>query len=180
MELWRGPKDYREKKKEPKRRLPPAESDLRYELFITLLRLRLDPHLALIHILFGFSTSKITESFHTWLKLLNEFLGKFIRWPSRSDAEKILAPAVNAVYPGLTGIVDCTEPYIKKPQALEAQVETWSSYKHSNTVKYLIVIRGDGGVSFVSKGYPGGATDNQIFKEALGPILQPGDVLLAD
>ncbi len=162
------------------KRRPLPNRDLMDELFVTLLRLRQNPHLTLIHLLTGFSAAKISSCFHTWLRLLNEFLGKLVRWPGRAEAESILSPVVAALYPGLTGIVDCTELYLEKSHSLEAQSRTWSTYKHNNTAKYLIVIRGDGGVSFISKGYPGCLSDNVIFRESLKSVLKPGDVILAD
>ena len=39
---------------------------------------------------------------------------------------------------------------------------TWSTYKHHNTVKYLISITPQGTVSFISKGYGGRASDKYI------------------
>jgi hypothetical protein len=35
-------------------------------------------------------------------------------------------------------IIDCFEIFIDRPSNLLARAETWSNYKHHNTVKYLI------------------------------------------
>ena len=62
-----------------------------------------------------------------------------------------------------------------------AKAATWSTYKHHNTVKYLISITPQGTVSFISKGYGGRVSDKYI-TENCGYLykLQPGDVVLAD
>ena len=77
-------------------------------------------------------------------------------------------------------VVDCTEIYIETPSSLAAQSITWSSYKHHNTVKYLICIRNDGGVCLISRGFGGRSSDQLIFKKSLDSVLKMGDVLLAD
>ena len=37
-------------------------------------------------------------------------------------------------------IIDCTEVFIEQPSDLLARAQTWSQYKHHNTVKFLIGI----------------------------------------
>jgi hypothetical protein len=37
-------------------------------------------------------------------------------------------------------IVDCFEIFIDRPSNLMARAQTWSSYKHHNTAKYMIGI----------------------------------------
>jgi len=78
-------------------------------------------------------------------------------------------------------IIDCFEIFIERPSNLLARAETWSSYKHHNTIKYLIGITPQGAVSFLSKGWGGRVSDKKI-TEKCGPLskLLPGDVVLAD
>ena len=58
---------------------------------------------------------------------------------------------------------------------------TYSSYKHHNTVKYLIAITPQGTVSFISQGWGGRASDKYITENDnfLNNLL-PGDTILAD
>ena len=62
-----------------------------------------------------------------------------------------------------------------------ARAQTWSSYKHHNTVKLLMGITPQGAISFISKGWGGRVTDKHITEHCgvLNYIL-PGDVVLAD
>ena len=48
-------------------------------------------------------------------------------------------------------VLDCTEIVIEKPSSLMAQWQTWSDYKHNNTVKLLIGVTPNGTVNFVSR-----------------------------
>ncbi|XP_022809583.1 uncharacterized protein LOC111346570 [Stylophora pistillata] len=68
-----------------------------------------------------------------------------------------------------------------KPSGLKAKAQTWSSYKHHNTVKFLIGITPQGVVSFLSKAWGGRANDKCITENSgfLGHLL-PGNLVLAD
>ena len=62
-----------------------------------------------------------------------------------------------------------------------ARAQTWSNYKHHNTVKLLICTTPQGVVSFISKAWGGRASDKYI-TERCGILqhLLPGDVVLTD
>ena len=59
-------------------------------------------------------------------------------------------------------IIDCFEVFIDRPSCLLARAQTWSSYKHHNTAKFLIGITPQGTVSFILKGWGGRASDKFI------------------
>ena len=64
-------------------------------------------------------------------------------------------------------------------------VQSWSQCKHYNTIKYLIGITPQGGVSFLSKGWGGrtsGRTSDKHVTNNSGFLnkLLPGNVVLAD
>ncbi|CAC5382388.1 unnamed protein product [Mytilus coruscus] len=46
-------------------------------------------------------------------------------------------------------IIDCFEFFIERPSNILARAETWSNYKHHNTVKFLTGITPQGAVSFL-------------------------------
>ena len=48
-------------------------------------------------------------------------------------------------------IIDCFEVFTEKPTALRARAQTFSTYKHHNTVKFLIGISPQGVISYISK-----------------------------
>lgn len=60
-----------------------------------------------------------------------------------------------------------------------ARAQTWSSYKHHNTAKYLIGITPQGVISYILKGY-GGRVSDKFITENCGILLVSGDLVLAD
>jgi len=77
--------------------------------------------------------------------------------------------------------LDCFEIFIEKPNDLTARAQTYSQYKHHNTVKVLLGITPQGTISFVSEPW-GGRTSDVHLTENSGILknLIPGDVVLAD
>ena len=61
------------------------------------------------------------------------------------------------------------------------RAQTYSSYKHRNTVKYLIGVTPNGVVSFISNGW-GGRVSNICLTENCGLLgkMLPGDTILAN
>lgn len=62
-------------------------------------------------------------------------------------------------------ILDCFEVFIDRPSSYLPHAETWSLYKHRNTVKFLVGICPQGAVSFLSKAYGGRASDKHVTEE---------------
>ena len=73
------------------------------------------------------------------------------------------------------------EIFSERPSDLMARAQTYSHYKHHNTVKFLIGISPQGVISFVSKGWGGRVSDKHLTENCglLNHIL-PGDQILAD
>ena len=81
----------------------------------------------------------------------------------------------------VTVIVDCFEVFIERPTNLLARVQTFSNYKHHNTIKILIGITPQGIVCFVSEVW-GGRTSDRYLTENCGFLqnLLSGDMVMAD
>lgn len=105
-----------------------------------------------------------------------------IHWPSREELHRTM-PTEFRQYFGckVAVIIYCFEIFSEHPSNLEARAHTWSSYRHHNTVKFLIGITPQGSVSFISNAWGGRASDKYITDHSkfLDNLL-PGDLVLAD
>lgn len=90
-------------------------------------------------------------------------------------------PSTFTNYPRTRAIIDCTEYFIQKSLRPSAQKATWSTYKHSNTLKQLIAITPCGTISFLSDVYSGSKSDAAIVKESkFVDLVEENDDIMAD
>ena len=104
-----------------------------------------------------------------------------IRWPTRSELLDTMPADFKCNFPWCVCIIDCFEVFCERPKNLITRAQTYSNYKHHNTVKFLIGISSKGVISFISKGWGGRVSDKYI-TEKYGILnnLLPGDHILAD
>ena len=64
------------------------------------------------------------------------------------------------------GIIDCFEQPVQRPSDVHLQRVFYSYYKHTHTVKVLVLVGMDLLPKFVSQCYPGGISDDAILKKS--------------
>ena len=151
------------------------------KLVLVLMKLRLNLGTQDLGYRFKVSPSCISKTFHDIMHIMYVRM-KFILWPEREELQMSM-PMEFRKYFGVkvSIIIDCFEIFIDRPSNLLARAETWSSYKHHNTVKYLIGITPQGAVSFLSCGFGGRVSDKHLTENCgLLSKLLPGDIVLAD
>ena len=153
-----------------------------FEQFImTLMKLRLNLGDQDLAYRFNISQPTVSRYFARWLDLLYTKLSCLIFWPDRDTLLKTMPIEFRKHFKKCAIIIDCFELFIQRPTSLPARAQTWSNYKHHNTVKYLIGITPQGTIAFISKGWGGRASDVYITEHCdLLKNLLPGDVVLAD
>lgn len=151
-------------------------------LVLTLMRLRLNLSITFLSFEFDVSASTVSRIFAEVISVMYKRMKSLIKWPSREELRKTMPMQFrNSFGTKCAVIIDCFEIFIERPSNLKARAQTWSSYKHHNTVKFLIGITPQGTVSFLSKAWGGRTTDRFVTENCkfLNNIL-PGDLILAD
>ena len=62
----------------------------------------------------------------------------------------------------LQSIIDCSKLFIETPQEHELQAIIWPTYKHHNTLKFLIAVALNSSVIYISPTYTGRISDKEI------------------
>ena len=131
---------------------------------------------------FMVSLSTVSRIFSSWMIVMDTRLSFLVFWPEREQLCKTMPMCFQYAFgKKVTVIIDCFEVFIEKPTNLLARAQTYSSYKHHNTIKILIGITTQGTVSFVSETW-GGRTSDKHLTENCGFLnkLLPGDIVMAD
>jgi len=149
---------------------------------VTLMRLRLNLDLTFLAYYFHVSRKTVSKSFYECLGVLYNVLKNLVSWPERHMLHANMPRIFQESFGNrVTAIIDCFEIFCERPSNLLARAQTWSNYKHHNTVKYLVGITPYGTISFISEAF-GGRTSDKHITEHCGFLdkLRPGDLTLAD
>ena len=131
------------------------------QLLLTLMRLRLNLNGKDLGYRFE---STVCRTFEFVIGMLYAKLKHLIImiWPTRDALKKTMPMVFRKHYPCCIVIIDCFEIFIDRPTELLARAQTYSQYKHHNTIKYLIGITPQGTVSYISDGWGGRTSDKFI------------------
>ena len=86
----------------------------------------------------GISKATVSYTFLNVVNVLYHRLKLLVIWPERDALRKTLSLDFRKHYPNCVVIIDCFEIFLDSPLNPLARTKTFSSYKHHNTVKYLI------------------------------------------
>ncbi len=151
------------------------------QLLMTLMRLRLNLSGQDLAYRFGVHSSTVSRTFIRVIEVMCVRLKPLILWPDRDALRETLPMDFRKHCPKCAVIIDCFEIFVERPSSLLARAQTYSSYKHHNTVKYLIGITPQGTVCFISDGWGGRVSDKHLTENSgLFNKLIPGDTVLAD
>lgn len=152
------------------------------QVIMTLMKLRLNLPVQDLAYRFGTSTSTISRVFTLVIDVMYKRLHFLLRWPTREELRSTMPMEFRTHFgTKVAVIIDCFEIFIDRPSNLKAQAQTWSNYKHHNTIKFLIGISPQGTIVFISKAW-GGRVSDTFLTESCGFLnnILPGDLILAD
>ena len=85
---------------------------------------------------FGISQSGVSKNFKKWVNIMYIYLKPFIVWRGHEEVLKIMSDGFKTEFNRCI-CIDCFEVFCGHTSDLMARTQTYSKYKHHNTVKYL-------------------------------------------
>ncbi|KAI4455392.1 thap domain protein [Holotrichia oblita] len=103
--------------------------------------------------------------FHDIISKLAVILKLVIVWPTLEECQRSL-PICFKNFSNVRVIVDCTEITVQRSKNLCCRIFTYSHYKGTQTIKFMIGVSPAGLITFISKAYGGRASDKAIFEQS--------------
>ena len=150
------------------------------ELLLTLMKLRLGLMEEDLAHRFGTSTTHVSNTFISWVKVLSLVLRNIIFVPNQGQLN-FTRPKRFDKNRDVCQIIDGFECFIETPKSLDLQKVTWSEYKHHNTIKVLVGCSPNSSVTFLSQSFPGSISDKGIVKSSnFLKTVPPYSAIMAD
>ena len=157
--------------------------DAQNQLFLTLVKLKLNLKLTDLAFRFELSKSQICRYLTMWICFLYHHL-KEINWiPTVRQVSRTLPTAFREKFPNTCAIIDGSEIFIETPSDLHMQSSTWSQYKHHNTAKFLVACTPNGAICYISPVSVGSISDVELTRTCgiLDTLAdKPGISIMAD
>jgi hypothetical protein len=84
---------------------------------------------------FNISQTTVSRIVISWTRFVYSVVSSIDLWPSKDQIQEALPFEMKKNYPSVRVIVDCTEFEIEQSNNPQAQQDTWSTYKNTNTAK---------------------------------------------
>lgn len=164
----------------PKRMGPDRILHGKDEFLLCLMKLRLGLLGKDLQYRFNISIASTSRIFSSWLRACALTLGKLVFIPDQGTLNLTKPPHFKPVK-NLHSIIDATKNFIQSPKDHKRQKQTWSNYKHHNTVKVLVAVAANSSIVYVSPGY-GSSILNKRLTNDCGYLdkLDPYTTLMAD
>ena len=132
------------------------------QLFLTLIKLKLDLNIRDLAFRFQVSTTTVSRYFITWVCFLYNELKEANWFPTKEQVAGTLPHSFRLKYPNTVAIIDASEIFVETPSDLVLQSTSWSSYKQHNTLTFLVACTPN---SFISPLYLGSVSDPALTRD---------------
>lgn len=155
--------------------LGPATSELKKfislpdpinQLLITLMKLRRRKDDFELAFLFKISSTTVGEIVNLWINFMYFQLKELNLWPDGEVIESHMPKSFGKMFGNTKIILDATETPIDKPEHVEAQSMSFSTYKNTNTLKTMVGCSPRCVTTYVSDSYAGSVSDRQIIERS--------------
>ncbi|CAF1580513.1 unnamed protein product, partial [Rotaria magnacalcarata] len=154
------------------------------QFFLFIIQLRRATDEQELAVYFNISQSTISRIVISWTRFVYSVVSSINLRPTKDQIQQALPLEMKKNYPYVRVIVDCTEFEIEQPTNPQAQQDTWSTYKKTNTAKGSVGIMPNGIVSYISPLYGGATSDKAIINmdgsQSLIELLEDGDNIMSD
>lgn len=156
-----------------------AEFDVRDQLLVTLVWLRLYLTTEALGFLFGIHKSTVSRYTRRMLPVLRQVGEATLGWPAppaRGHGQSL--EQARAAHPDLFALVDATEQPVRRSQDPETQKQHYSGKKKRHTRKAQIIVNEHGVVRDVSLSVPGSMHDRKLFTHSGAADQIPKDLVV--
>ena len=168
---------------EKRKHVQPRKHDLKFQLGLTLLRLRRGYSLTDLAYQFRMSKNQVGNIFITFIQLLYMKFGemKAQMFVPQSYHEPVPPAFRNPLLSKVRIVIDCTEFPIESSKDYKQQGNLYSSYKNCTTAKVLTGVAPCGALMYASEAFEGSISDRDIITRSdFLDYIGPGDVVCAD
>lgn len=116
--------------------------------------------------MFNISKTEVSNIIVTWIHFVNDVWSLIDIWPRRDLVDFYMPIIFRRESSKTRVIIDATEVPIAKPSNPTAQRATYSSYKNTNTIKFLVGSTPGGLICYCSQGYGGATSDRQMIERS--------------
>ena len=180
--LWMGKKRYEARQKKGKSSKPRKRLLSHWEEYLlVLVRIRRGLDVQEIATLYDITKGHVSHVFITWVNILYKCFSGLLEYPKKEFIKENMPASFKKLFPSTRVIIDCSEIFVQVPRNVDAQKESYSSYKSHNTLKFLLGIAPSGQVTFLSKLFSGSISDPDIVhKSGFLDRIEKFDNVMAD
>ena len=153
------------------------------QFFMTMMKIRQVKEDMELSLLFKISETLVSKICSTWINFMFYQFKEIPLWACKKAVQQHMPSGFKQTFPNTRVVLDATEIPIMKPSNVNAQSETYSTYKNRNTLKTMIGVTPMGAVSHVSASYGGSSSDRQVIERSElveQGKFEKGDAIMAD